>query len=129
MKTRLLPAAWILIAMAIGTTLGYVIFASLPDKGAAAVLAAGYASFMSEMYDVALHLIKLLIGPLVFAALVVGIAHRGSGKPVWYVFAKALAWFSVVSLILGLVMANVLGDGLARALRCNDAVAHGTPCA
>ena len=129
MKTRLLPAAWILIAMALGITLGCVIFASLPDKGAAVVIAAGYMSFMSDMYDVSLHLVKLLIGPLVFAALVVGIAHRGSGKPVWRVFTRALAWFSAVSLLLGLIMANILGDGLAQALRCNDAPVHGAQCA
>src|SRR5207342_1653137 len=59
-------------------------------------------------------LIKMLIGPLVFSTLVVGIAHMGDASSVGRVFAKALAWFitaSLVSLVLGLVLANLLQPG------------------
>jgi Na+/H+-dicarboxylate symporter len=129
MKTRLLPASRILIAMALGITLGYVIFANLPDKTAAAFVAAGYMSVLTDTSDVCLRLIKMLIGPLVFAALVVGFARRGEGKPVWFVFGKALGWFIAVSLVLGVIMANLLGEGLAQALRCNDASADHARCA
>ena len=129
MKLRLLPTYRILIATAIGITLGYAIFANLPDKGAAALIAAGYMSVVSDTSDVCLRLIKILIGPLVFAALVVGIAHRDEGKPVWAVFGKALSWFITVSLVLGVIMANLLGDGLAQALRCNNASAEHAQCA
>src|SRR5207344_749677 len=64
--------------------------------------------------DVFLRLIKMLIGPLVFSTLVVGIAHMGDAASVGRVFAKALGWFitaSLVSLILGLAMANLLPPG------------------
>jgi len=56
----------------------------------------------------------MLIGPLVFSTLVVGIAHMGDASSVGRVFAKALGWFitaSLISLILGLILANLLQPG------------------
>src|ERR1700710_2255475 len=110
MTKRLPPAAWILIAMVIGILLGYMIFTSFPDKKAAASIA-GYVSIMSDVF---LRLIKMLIGPLVFSTLVVVIAHMGDAASVGRVFGMALGWFitaSLVSLFLGLLMANLLQPG------------------
>src|SRR6187455_1348594 len=110
MRRKLPQAAWILIAMVVGIILGYMIFTSFPDKKSAAQIA-GYVSIMSDVF---LRLIKMLIGPLVFSTLVVGIAHMGDAKSVGRVFGKALGWFvtaSLVSLVLGLVMANLLEPG------------------
>jgi Na+/H+-dicarboxylate symporter len=105
------PAAIaILVGMAIGIVLGYMVFVSFPDKKTAAQIA-GYISLFSDIF---LRLIKMLIGPLVFSTLVVGIAHMGNAASVGRVFAKALAWFvtaSLVSLLLGLVLANGLQPG------------------
>jgi Na+/H+-dicarboxylate symporter len=103
-------AAWILIAMVIGIVLGYLVFVNAPDKKAASEIA-GYISLISDIF---LRLIKMLIGPLVFSTLVVGIAHLGDAASVGRVFAKSIAWFitaSLVSLMLGLVMANLLQPG------------------
>src|SRR4249920_1674244 len=110
MKKRLPAAIWILIAMVIGILLGYMVFKSFPDKKAAAEIA-GYISIMSDVF---LRLIKMLIGPLVFSTLVVGIAHMGDAASVGRVFGKAIGWFitaSLISLILGLAMANLLPPG------------------
>jgi Na+/H+-dicarboxylate symporter len=110
MKRKLPPAAWILIAMVIGIILGYMIFTSFPDHKSATEIA-GYVSIMSDVF---LRLIKMLIGPLVFSTLVVGIAHMGDAKSVGRVFGKAIGWFvtaSLISLILGLIMANLLEPG------------------
>lgn len=110
MRRKLPPAVWILIAMVIGIIVGYMVFVNFPDKKTATEIA-GYISIMSDVF---LRLIKMLIGPLVFSTLVVGIAHMGDAAAVGRVFGKALAWFvtaSLVSLILGLVMANILQPG------------------
>ena len=104
------PAAWIMIAMVIGIVIGYMIFINFPDKKVASQIA-GYISIISDVF---LRLIKMLIGPLVFSTLVVGIAHMGDAASVGRVFGKALAWFitaSLVSLVLGLIMANLLQPG------------------
>jgi Na+/H+-dicarboxylate symporter len=61
-----------------------------------------------------LRLIKMIIAPLVFATLVGGIAHMGSGSRLGRIFAKTMGWFvsaSFVSLLLGLVMVNLLEPG------------------
>jgi Na+/H+-dicarboxylate symporter len=57
----------------------------------------------------------MLIGPLVFSTLVVGIAHIGDAASVGRVFGKSLAWFlsaSLASLLLGLMLANLLQPGV-----------------
>jgi Na+/H+-dicarboxylate symporter len=110
MRRKLPPAAWILIAMLIGIVIGYMVFINFPDKKSAAEIA-GYISILSDVF---LRLIKMLIGPLVFSTLVVGIAHMGDAASVGRVFGKALGWFitaSLISLILGLIMANLLEPG------------------
>jgi len=40
-----------------------------------------------------LRLIKMIIAPLVFATLVGGIAHMGSGSKLGRIFAKTMGWF------------------------------------
>jgi Na+/H+-dicarboxylate symporter len=110
MKRRLPQAAWILIAMVAGIIIGYMIFISYPDKKTAAQIA-GYVSIVSDVF---LRLIKMIIAPLVFSTLVVGIAHMGDAASVGRVFGKALGWFitaSLVSLLLGLALANFLQPG------------------
>jgi Na+/H+-dicarboxylate symporter len=109
-KKKMPAAALILIALVIGIIVGYMIFTSFPDKKGAAQIA-GYVSILSDVF---LRLIKMLIGPLVFSTLVVGIAHMGDAASVGRVFAKAIGWFitaSLVSLLLGLVLANLMQPG------------------
>ena len=110
-KKKGLPAAvYILGAMVLGILIGYGVFIEFPDKKVATTIA-GYISIFSDIF---LRLIKMLIAPLVFSTLVVGIAHMGNASSVGRVFSKALAWFftaSLISLVLGLVMANLLKPG------------------
>jgi Na+/H+-dicarboxylate symporter len=110
-KKRKIPAAvTILLAMVLGIIVGYMVFIQYPDKKAASQIA-GYISIFSDVF---LRLIKMLIGPLVFSTLVVGIAHMGDAASVGRVFAKAIGWFitaSLISLLLGLVLANLMQPG------------------
>jgi len=110
MKRKMPAAALILAALVLGIIVGYMIFISYPDKKSASQIA-GYVSILSDVF---LRLIKMLIGPLVFSTLVVGIAHMGDAASVGRVFAKALGWFitaSLVSLLLGMLLANLLQPG------------------
>ncbi|MCA1326924.1 dicarboxylate/amino acid:cation symporter [Herbaspirillum sp. alder98] len=123
MKKRIPPAVIIFIAMLLGILVGYLIF-SHTDKAHAKELA-GYISIISDMF---LRLIKMVIAPLVFSTLVVGIAHMGDARSVGRIFAKSLSWFflaSLVSLALGMVMANLLQPGAGVALPPPDAAAAG----
>ena len=113
---------WILIAAVAGVIGGWIGHATAPDAAAAASLA-GYFSILSDVF---LRLIKVIIAPLVFATVVSGIAGMGDAKAVGRIGGKALLWFitaSLVSLLLGMVLANVLqpGSGLTLALPDKDA--------
>jgi len=111
MSMRKIPqAVTILAAMVIGIVIGWMIFDNFPDKKSAKEIA-GYVSIISDVF---LRLIKMLIGPLVFSTLVVGVAHMGDAASVGRVFAKAIGWFitaSLISLLLGLILANILQPG------------------
>jgi Na+/H+-dicarboxylate symporter len=99
---------YILIAMALGIVMGALIFNYLPD------IRADIAADVNLIAMLFLRLIKMIIAPLVFATLVGGIAHMGSGAKLGRIFAKTMGWFvsaSFVSLLLGLVMVNLLQPG------------------
>jgi Na+/H+-dicarboxylate symporter len=116
-RKRFPAAAWIIVAMILGIIVGYMIFISYPDKKVATQIA-GYISLFSDMF---LRLIKMLIAPLVFSTLVVGIAHMGDASSVGRVFGKALGWFvtaSLVSLVLGLISRTCCSRARTSACRC-----------
>jgi Na+/H+-dicarboxylate symporter len=106
MKNRF--TQFILLAMFLGIVMGAVVYEYFPD---------GRANIAANVNLVAmlfLRLIKMIIAPLVFATLVGGIAHMGSGAKLGRIFAKTMGWFvsaSFVSLLLGLIMVNLLQPG------------------
>lgn len=64
--------------------------------------------------DIFIGLIKMIIGPVIFCTVALGIAGTGDMKKVGRVGGKALIYFEVVStiaLIIGLVVMNVLKPG------------------
>jgi Na+/H+-dicarboxylate symporter len=106
---------YILIAMALGVVMGALIFDYMPDTRA------DLAADINLIAMLFLRLIKMIIAPLVFATLVGGIAHMGSGARLGRIFAKTLGWFvsaSFVSLLLGLLMVNLLQPGANFRGRC-----------
>ena len=63
-----------------------------------------------------IRLVQMIIAPLVFSTLVVGIAKLGDLKTVGRVGGKAMLWFisaSLTSLLLGLVLVNYFQPGAA----------------
>lgn len=71
-------------------------------------------SAFNVLTDVFLRLVKMIIAPLVFSTLVVGMAKMGDTKTVGRIGIKALAWFfsaSFASLLLGMLLVNVFEPG------------------
>ncbi len=100
----------IFIGMILGIAVGYACSITWPDPQTAKEIA-GYIALISDIF---LRLIKMIIAPLVFSTLVVGIAHMGDTAAVGRVGGKALLWFvgaSFCSLMLGLVLVNLLQPG------------------
>ncbi len=102
---------YILIAMLLGITAGGLIHSQIADP-ATHKLIAGYVSIGSTIF---LRLIKMIIAPLVFSTLVIGIGHMSDAGAVGRVGGKAMLWFvtaSLVSLSLGLVLVNLFEPGV-----------------
>lgn len=77
----------------------------------------------SLLTDMFLRLIKMIVAPLVFTTLVVGVAKLGDINSVGRIGAKTLAWFlsaSFMSLLLDMIMVNVLKPGEAMNLPLPD---------
>jgi aerobic C4-dicarboxylate transport protein len=73
-----------------------------------------WAAEMKVLGDVFISLLKMLIGPIIFCTVVMGIANTGDMKKVGRVGGKALLYFETVSnvaLALGVLMANVFKPG------------------
>jgi Na+/H+-dicarboxylate symporter len=106
---------YILIGLVAGLIVGLVLNNALDANGAGAEHAKTVAGYLSIITTIFLRLIKMIIAPLVFSTLVVGIAHMGDTAALGRVGAKALGWFvcaSLVSLTLGLVLVNLLQPGV-----------------
>ena len=72
------------------------------------------AAAMRPLGDGFIKLVKMLIAPIVFTTVVVGIAHMGEMKDVGRIGLRALVYFEVVSTIalaIGLVVVTVLQPG------------------
>ncbi len=119
MRTNRLTT-YILIAMLLGIGVGHICHELWPDPETAKSIS-GYISLVTDVF---LRLIKMIIAPLVFSTLVVGVAHMGDTKAVGRIGAKAMVWFigaSVVSLLLGLGLVNLLQPGADLNLPLPDA--------
>jgi Na+/H+-dicarboxylate symporter len=102
---------FVLAAMVGGIVAGLVIHQVVTDPAQTRQIADG----LSIITDVFLRLIKMIIAPLVFSTLVVGVAHMGDGAAIGRVGARTIGWFiaaSLVSLTLGLVMVHLLRPGV-----------------
>lgn len=78
----------------------------------------------SLLADVFLRLIKMIVAPLVFTTLVVGVAKLGDISAVGRIGGKTLLWFisaSLMSLLLGMIMVNLFKPGEAMHLPLPDA--------
>ncbi len=78
----------------------------------------------SLMADIFLRLIKMIVAPLVFTTLVVGVAKLGDINSVGRIGGKTLLWFvaaSLTSLMLGMILVNLFEPGIAMNLPLPDA--------
>ena len=77
----------------------------------------------SILADIFLRLIKMIVAPLVFTTLVVGVAKLGDINSVGRIGGKTLLWFvgaSLTSLTLGAILVNVFEPGIAMNLPVPD---------
>ena len=108
-KNRL--TIFILIAMVAGVVLGYYV-----HERSSPAFALKFSDNIKLLTTIFLRLVQMIIAPLIFSTLVVGIAKLGDLKTVGRIGGKALLWFvsaSLVSLLIGLVLVNFFHPGTA----------------
>ncbi len=108
---------WILIALVVAVASGLILRALSIDPTT-------WIEVCGMVTTLFLRLIKMVIAPLVFATLVVGIAKMGEVEAVGRIGVKAMAWFvsaSLVSLTLGLILVNFFQPGVNLGIELPDA--------
>jgi len=108
-QTRSFLTIYILLAMLLGAILGSIIHTYYP------YLAANFSKNIKLLATIFIRLVQMIIAPLVFTTLVVGIAKLGDIRAVGRIGGKALAWFfsaSLVSLLIGMFWVNFLQPGV-----------------
>ena len=119
---------YIACALLLGVALGEILNLNLAKDSQEL---ATFIEVFNVLTDVFLRLVKMIIAPLVFATLVVGMAKMGDVQTVGRIGIKAILWFfsaSLFSLLLGMLLVNILqpGSSLHIALPALDA-ANGLP--
>lgn len=101
---------YIFLAMLLGVAVGYIVWANYPKS-----TAVSFADNIKLLTTIFLRLVQMIIAPIVFATLVVGIAKLGDLKTVGRVGGKAMLWFitaSIISLALGLILVTIFKPGI-----------------
>ncbi|HEU4632534.1 MAG TPA: dicarboxylate/amino acid:cation symporter [Flavisolibacter sp.] len=100
---------YIIAAMILGILVGYFVY-----TGTGTEFQQSFSTNIKLLSTVFIRLVQMIIAPLVFTTLVVGIAKLGDLKTVGRVGGKAILWFitaSLASLLIGLVLVNYFKPG------------------
>ena len=111
-KSRLTLSIFLALSLGIATGFYCNVNSTLPGV-------AGFVEFIPILSDIFLNLVKMIISPLVFATLVVGVAKLGDLNAVGRIGGKTLLWFlsaTFVSLFLGMILVNLFEPGKMMAL-------------
>ncbi|KAA1030727.1 cation:dicarboxylase symporter family transporter [Pseudonocardia sp. EV170527-09] len=91
---------WVLVGIASGIAVGF--------------LAPGFAGELKWLADTFVQMIKVIIGPVIFCTVIVGIASLGNLARAGGLAARAMGYFlimTVIALTLGLIAGNVFQPG------------------
>lgn len=111
MRKRSNLTVYILGAMVLGIVAGYYVYINYTPETRSV-----FSTNIKLLSTIFLRLVQMIIAPLVFSTLVVGIAKLGNIKTVGRVGGKALLWFitaSLASLLLGMLLVNIFKPGAA----------------
>jgi len=100
---------YILLSMLAGVLVGYLVHVN-----ADAVFIKEFSANVKLLGKVFIRMVQMIIAPLVFSTLVVGIAKLGNLSAVGRVGGKSMLWFitaSLISLSIGLLLVNLFQPG------------------
>jgi proton glutamate symport protein len=110
-RFRLTLTTQIFIGLALGVLAGFIIHHFFDDKPETKAQVIAWIRVISRIF---LNLIKVIIAPLIFSTLVVGIAGAGNIKEIGRIGLKAIIYFEIVTtlaLFIGLGAVNLTRPG------------------
>lgn len=112
---------YILIGLVLGIVVGQCIHHFSPQASLKDI-----ADKIALLGAIFIRLIQMIVAPLVFCTIVVGISKMGDAKMVGRVGGKAMLWFisaSLISLLIGMVWVNVIKPGKSTDLNLQEMTA------
>ncbi len=112
---------YIFLSMIVGIIIGYLIHINASPE-----FIKKFSTNTKVLTNIFLRLVQMIIAPLVFSTLVVGIAKLGDLKTVGRIGGKAMLWFfsaSIISLLIGLFWVNFLKPGVGFTIDSADTAA------
>ncbi len=113
----------IFVGLIAGVAIGYV----WPSTDVNGVHVAGFAESIKPIADTFLRMIKMIIAPLLFSTLVIGIAGTGDLKAMGRIGLKAIVYFEIgttVALFLGLAAVNLFRPGVGVQVQVSQSIAE-----
>jgi proton glutamate symport protein len=113
----------IFIGLVVGIVIGYL----WPSSDVNGVHVAGAAESIKPIADTFLRMIKMIIAPLLFSTLVVGIAGTGDLKAMGRIGLKAIIYFEIattIALFLGLGAVNIFKPGVGVQVTVTQSIAE-----
>ena len=107
----------IIVSLILGVAAGAIVHLQYPES------ADGFSKNIKLLGTIFIRLVQMIIAPLVFTTLVVGIAKMSDIKMIGRVGSKAMLWFitaSLISLMIGLVLVNWMEPGKVTNLDLSD---------
>ena len=111
-KFKLSLTQQIFVGLGVGVLVGFLIHTFLDDNPSTKEQTIQWVRVPSRIF---LSLIKVIIAPLIFSTLVVGIAGAGNIKTVGRIGLKAMAYFTcatLLALVIGLAAVNITKPGV-----------------
>ena len=108
-KQRMSPTAQIMLGLLLGLIVGYVVSTLDPETKTQVT------EIIRPFSTIFIRMIRMIIAPLLFGTLVVGIAGAGHFKDVGRMGLRAIIYFELVTtvaLFIGLVVVNVMQPGV-----------------
>ncbi len=74
----------------------------------------GVETYLKPIGDIFMHLIKMVVVPIIFSSIVVGIAGLGSAKKLGKLGFRTILYFEVattIAIVIGILFANIFQPG------------------
>ena len=119
-QSRPIAATPILVAMALGATVGWLIG---PEGRIGGVEVLGFFEFLGTLF---INLLKMVVVPLISASIITGVASVGTGRDLGRLGIKTLAFYvftTLLSVLIALALVDIIRPGVVNGVPAKSLLA------